>query len=67
MEALRAKGALGRAEQLSEQADHLCQSTFITLHLLEASVRSLHENLTFVVEENFDFKLIEVTDEQIED
>lgn len=67
MEALHAKGALCNAERLFEQANLHCQSAFIMLRLLVASVRSLHENLDLAAEGNFDFDLIKVTDGEIDD
>lgn len=67
LEVLRAKGTLYKAEWLSEQANLRCQSAFITLRLLEASLRSLslHEDLSFAAKGNSDLKLVEMTDEEI--
>lgn len=67
--AWRARSAFHQAEQLLEQADRECQSAFVALQLLEASERTLREDISRIgeAEGNPDLRLVEVTDEEIEE
>src|SRR5204863_9353723 len=66
MEVLLAKCALGKAERAADQADLQCQSAYATLHLLESSIRLLHDGFPDVIGGSHDYHLIEVTDEEIQ-
>lgn len=63
---LDAKGALCLAQHRLEEAKYQRQSAFNELHLLEASMGSLHERRNFAGAQASDPDLTEATDEEIE-
>lgn len=68
LERTHARGVLYRAQRVLEQAEHRCRSAFNELHLLEASLETLHERRAHANAQTFDLDLVVmgVTEEETE-